>query len=210
MPTLRCTDNVVEIGEGDFNKFLEFGPCLRRLFVGGGGFKEGECNDSVLKRLGISTSAFMSILACIRQDEHSLPLDRATAANIASGDVRHVVLALGGMPKIEEALDKYEFERSKLNEANKHLPADPQYDLHFEFEWRDLIYDFGITLTSNFNEMRTNVQSLSESGFVFSSSVGLHSGVRVLRFRRHKATWKAEEKGRKRPRDEEGIAEDSA
>ena len=210
MPTLQCTDNIVEVADGDFDAFLYFGPCLRRLFVGGGGFKEGECDRMVLKRLGISTSAFMTILACIRQNKHSLPLDRATAASIASGDVRHAVLALGGMPEVEEALDKYEFERSKLNEANKHLPCDPQYDLNFEFEWRDLVYDFGITSTSNFHEMRTTVHSLSEEGFVYAGLIGLHKDVRVVRFRRHKATWQAEQRGRMRPRDEEGISEDSA
>ena len=210
MPTLQCTDNVVEIGEGDFDAFLGFGPCLRRLFVGGGGFKEGELDTEVLKRLGISTVAFMTILACIRQDEHLPPLDRATAATIASGAVRHAVLALGGMPEIEEALDKYEFERSKLNAANKHLPCDPQYDLNFEFEWRDLVYDFGCTSTYNFNEMRTTVLTMSDNGFVYAGTVALPKDVKVLRFRRHKATWQAEEKGRKRPRDEEGIAEDAA
>ena len=210
MPTLQCTDNVVEIGEGDFDAFLDFGPCLRRLFVGGGGFKEGELDTQVLKRLGINSFAFMTILACIRQDEHSLPLDRATAANIASGAVRHAVLALGGMPKIEDALDEYEFERSKLNAANKHLPGDPQYDLHFEYDWKDVFYDFGITSGTNFYDMKVMIQSMNDDGYVYAGSVALHKDVKVMRFRRHKATWKAEEKGRKRPRDEEGISEDSA
>ena len=210
MPTLQCTDNVVEICEGDFDAFLDLGPCLRRLFVGGGGFKEGELDTQVLKRLGINTFAFMTILACFRHDDYALPLDRQTAANIASGSVRHAVLALGGMAAVEEALDKYEFERSKLNEANKHLPCDPQYDLNYEFEWRDLIYDFGITSTYNFNEMRTKVQSLSEDGFVYAGSVALYKDVKVMRFRRHKATWNVEQSGRKRAREEEGIAEDAA
>ena len=177
MRKLETADGPMIIGEKTFQKFLDLGPCVRRLFEGGDGFHvPGVFDLSVLSTYGVQKTAMAAILSTMESGD--LPLDRATAAVTADGSLRHAAIALGGMPTIEDAINRYEQERAKINAANRKAVVSPMHDTNGRYSWRDLV------LTPHNEEFfGARVDQLNLDGYVYASAEQISPDVRILRFR---------------------------
>tara|TARA_B100001113_G_scaffold348134_1_gene341538 strand:- start:390 stop:965 length:576 start_codon:yes stop_codon:yes gene_type:complete len=114
------------MSRGEFDKVLDDGKVLRKLFTGECGTK---WNPNILRNFHVDRDIFLLIKAIVLHQK--IPSDPQDVTKISSTRFREQCESLGGFNSVDEICLEYMF--------TPHVPMTPQTDYENQFKWKWIV-----------------------------------------------------------------------